>query len=87
MAEGEANTMPETEQLIGCPRCSARLRLQRSSSPQMDSCGFETYSLECDQCGAQLVGIIDPVDDQLLLSELKAELDPGVAFVRRLPIC
>ena len=37
--------------------------------------------------GLELVGIIDPVDDQLLLSELKAELDPGVAFVRRLPIC
>ena len=31
----------------------------------MDSCGFESYSLECEQCGAQLVGIIDPMDDQL----------------------
>jgi hypothetical protein len=38
----------------------------------MDSCGFESYSLECDQCGAQLVGVIDPLDDQLLLSELES---------------
>ena len=72
MAEGETNTISETEQLIGCPKCSARLRFRRSRFPLMDSCGFETYSLECDQCGAQLVGIIDPVDDQLLLSELES---------------
>jgi hypothetical protein len=38
----------------------------------MDSCGFESYSLKCDQCGAQLVGIIDPADDQLLLSDLES---------------
>jgi predicted nucleic acid-binding Zn ribbon protein len=69
MAEGEINTTLETERLLGCPKCSAQLRFQRSSFPLMDSCGFETYSLECDQCGAQLVGIIDPFDDQLLLSE------------------
>ncbi len=69
--KGETNTMSETERLIGCPKCFARLRFQRSSSPPMDSCGFETYSLECDQCGAQLIGIIDPVDDQLLLSEVE----------------
>ena len=72
MAEGETNTISETEQLIGCPKCFAQLRFQRSSFALMDSCGFETYSLECDQCGAQLIGIIDPVDDQLLLSELES---------------
>jgi len=71
MAEDETNTISKTEQLIGCPKCSARLRFQRSSFPLMDSCGFESYSLECDQCGAQLVGVIDPLDDQLLLSELE----------------
>jgi len=72
MAEGETNTISETEQLVGCPKCSARLRFQRSSFPLMDSWGFEAYSLECDQCGAHLVGIIDPIDDQLLLSELES---------------
>ena len=72
VAKDETNTISETEQLIGCPKCSARLRFQRSSFPLMDSCGFETYSLECDQCGAQLVGIIDPADDQLLLSDLES---------------
>ena len=72
MAEGETNTISEPELLIRCPKCSARLRIQRSSLPLMDSCGFESYSLECDQCGAQLVGVIDPLDDQLLLSELES---------------
>jgi len=69
MTNGETNTISAT-QLIGCPRCSARLRFQRNSFPLIDGCGFESYSLACDQCGAQLAGIIDPVDDQLLLSEL-----------------
>jgi DNA-directed RNA polymerase subunit RPC12/RpoP len=72
MAEGETNTILETERLIGCPKCSARLPFQRSSVVVMDSCGFESYSLECDQCGAQLVGVIDPIDDKLLLSELES---------------
>ena len=34
----------------------------------MDSCGFESYELECRRCGASLGGIIDPYDDELLLS-------------------
>ena len=67
--------MPQRERFItyiACPKCSARLRFHRSSFPLMDSCGFESYSLECDQCGVQLVGVIDPLDDQLLLSELES---------------
>ena len=71
-AKGETKTISKTEQLVGCPKCSAQLRLQRSSVPLMDSCGFEGYSLECDQCGAKLVAIIDPLDDQSLLSELES---------------
>jgi len=71
MAEGEANTISGTE-LVGCPKCAARLRFQRNSFPLMDSCGFESYSLGCDECGAQLVGIIDPADDQLVLAELES---------------
>ena len=67
--------MPQRERFIAyiaCPKCSARLMFHRSSFPLMDSCGFESYSLECDQCGVQLVGVIDPLDDRLLLSELES---------------
>jgi hypothetical protein len=70
MTEGEASTLSGAE-LVECPKCAARLTFQRLPVPLIDSCGFESYSLECDRCGAQLVGIIDPLDDQLLVSELE----------------
>ncbi len=43
----------------------------RSRTPRIDSCGFESYSLECVECGGLLGGIIDPYDETLLLSELE----------------
>jgi hypothetical protein len=43
----------------------------RSRTLHIDTCGFESYSLECHECGARLAGIIDPYDDELLLSELE----------------
>ncbi len=43
----------------------------RSRTPRIDACGFESYSLECQECGARLAGIIDPYDEELLLSELE----------------
>jgi predicted RNA-binding Zn-ribbon protein involved in translation (DUF1610 family) len=51
-----------------CPNCGASLVIYRSDSPQIDECGFESYSLDCRACGSALVGIIDPLDDQLLLT-------------------
>ncbi|MGA3310493.1 MAG: hypothetical protein ABSD08_18065 [Xanthobacteraceae bacterium] len=42
----------------------------RSRAPRIDSCGFESYSLDCMECGAPLAGIIDPYDDALLLAEI-----------------
>lgn len=56
-------------QAITCPRCSTQSMFWRSHTPQIDSCGFENYSFDCKDCGAQLVGIIDPADDVLLLTE------------------
>ena len=53
-----------------CPRCDAQLMFLRSAKPHFDSCGFESYSLECKKCGTHLAGIIDPCDDALLLTEL-----------------
>ncbi|MDE2284042.1 MAG: hypothetical protein KGK33_05440 [Hyphomicrobiales bacterium] len=55
-----------------CPGCSARLMLRRSAVPSIDECGFESYRLACHACGAPLAGIIDPADDQLLLSLVAA---------------
>ena len=51
-----------------CPKCDAPLKLYRADKPHIDECGFESYSLKCRVCGAELVGIIDPADDALLLS-------------------
>jgi uncharacterized Zn finger protein len=53
---------------IECPQCKARSVFQRTAFPRIDSSGFECYSLKCQNCGAALVGIIDPFDDKLLLS-------------------
>jgi hypothetical protein len=60
-------TSPQT---AACPSCAAQLVLLRSPSPEIDSCGFESYRLQCHECGAKLAGIVDPADDTLLLSEM-----------------
>jgi len=56
-------------QVIACPACDARLAFHRSHAPHIDECGFESYSLECKECGAPLTGIIDPFDEALLLTQ------------------
>ena len=58
-----------------CPKCHAWLNFHRSAKPDIDSCGFESYRLECQECGAALAGIIDPADDALLLTECDAPSD------------
>jgi hypothetical protein len=55
-------------QVVPCLECDAWLTLGETQSPQIDSCGFENYGLECKGCGAWFVGIVDPNDDTLLLS-------------------
>jgi hypothetical protein len=53
---------------VACPKCSVSLTFYRSDEPHIDECGFESYSLNCRACGSTLVGVIDPVDDRLLLT-------------------
>jgi len=53
-----------------CPKCGVRVVVHRILNPQFDSCGFENYFLKCG-CGAWLIGVIDPYDDALLLTELE----------------
>jgi hypothetical protein len=59
-------------QIIACPRCEARFFFSRSPDPFIDACGFESYALECRECAAPLAGIVDPLDDTLLISALAA---------------
>jgi hypothetical protein len=53
---------------VACPKCDASLKFYKSDHPHIDECGFESYSLKCRACGSTLVGIIDPVDDRILLT-------------------
>ncbi len=53
---------------VACPGCAASLVIYRSDNPQIDECGFESYGLTCRACGSALVGIVDPLDDKLLLT-------------------
>ncbi len=55
---------------IKCPRCDA-LQIFSSRTALIDSCGFETYTLKCKPCGASLFALVDPADDQLLLTMIK----------------
>lgn len=43
--------------------------LYRGGKPQIDSFGFESYSLQCWKCTTQLAGIVDPLDETVLLSK------------------
>jgi hypothetical protein len=53
-----------------CPICATEIALARSLSPEIDSCGFEKYAIGCGCCDGILDGIVDPIDDALLISLL-----------------
>jgi hypothetical protein len=59
-------------QIVACPSCHAKFRFYRSLSPQIDERGFESYNLECTRCDAPILGIVDPADNTLLLSQESA---------------
>jgi hypothetical protein len=56
-------------QIVACPKCNAQFTFNRNNAPHIDDCGFESYKMECMQCDIPLVGIVDPSDNKLLLSE------------------
>jgi len=68
MNGGRPTTSWQAE-MIACPECDARLPFCRSRTPDIDGCGFESYSLECKECKATLAGIIDPKTEELLLTK------------------
>jgi hypothetical protein len=63
---------PHGGQLVTCPRCAASFAFSRSAHPAIDASGFESYTFACEECGVSLSGIIDPLDDALLITEVAA---------------
>ena len=57
--------------VIVCPGCDAHFLFCRSPHPEIDGCGFESYSFQCKACEARLTAVIDPQDDELLLSKFE----------------
>jgi hypothetical protein len=47
-----------------CPKCRSPIVLWRLPLPDIDSSGFESYFFKCNECGAGLVGIVDPCDEE-----------------------
>jgi hypothetical protein len=63
----------ESALLVKCPKCEASLF--RTAFPHIDTCGFESYSFRCECCGSAIGGIINPLDDELLVSLLEPTID------------
>ena len=40
----------DTTIVAACPKCRTCLALLSFSTPQVDSCGFESYSFQCELC-------------------------------------
>ena len=70
MPAAKPDTNIADAQAVACPKCSAQLMFARSPTPRIDACGFESYRIECKECGAPMVGIVDPADEALLLSPI-----------------
>jgi predicted nucleic acid-binding Zn ribbon protein len=58
------------EPAVACPRCKAPLLFRRSAPAPIDACGLESYRFACNECGTAVGGVIDPADDELLISEI-----------------
>jgi hypothetical protein len=84
-------TSGKKTQFIACPACDARFTFFRNPTPKINSCGFESYSLECKECKVGLTGIIDPNGQELLLAKFTSEnaviSRPSTSSPRSLPDC
>ena len=65
----------ESALLVKCPKCEASSKFFRTAFPHIDTCGFESYSFRCECCGSAIAGIINPLDDELLVSLLEPTID------------
>jgi hypothetical protein len=64
----------DQSQFVKCPNCGYLIENWNTIIPVIDACGFESYSLRCKECEAQLGGIIDAEDGQLLLVKLEGSI-------------
>jgi hypothetical protein len=55
---------------VNCPTCKVCMLFLRGRDPLFDECGFESYRLNCDGCGARFCVTVDPSDQALLLSQI-----------------
>ena len=56
---------------LTCPKCKTCSKLFRATIPQIDSCGFESYFFQCESCKSPLAGIIEPIEETLVVSLLE----------------
>jgi hypothetical protein len=61
-------TDPVSLDSVNCPICKVNMLFLRGQERVFDECGFESYRLKCEGCGAGFSAIFDPSDDTILLS-------------------
>ena len=54
--------------VVKCPKCKALSQSRRTLFAHINSCGFESYSFRCECCGSAIGGVINPLDDKLIVS-------------------
>jgi hypothetical protein len=64
----------DQSQAVRCPNCGYLIENWDIMIPIIDACGFESYSLSCEECEAQLGGIVDVEDGRLLLVKLEGPI-------------
>ncbi len=60
---------PYSGQRVACPECGSSFVFCRSEHAAIDACGFESYAFACEECRASLSGIVDPLDETLLITK------------------
>ena len=65
----------DTAITVTCPNCKTCSKVLKTSIPQIDTCGFESYSFRCDRCESALGGVVNPLDGNLLVSLLEPPME------------
>jgi hypothetical protein len=60
---------------VACPKCKRSSIFSRGPLPLIDRCGFEFHSFRCEWCASYLAGVVDPIDDELVISLLERPSD------------
>jgi hypothetical protein len=60
---------------VTCPKCKRSSTFVRGLCPRIDRCGFESHSFRCEWCSSYLAGVIDPSDEELVVSLLEQPTD------------